>query len=170
VPGTIGSLVADSSETTGLKWQAPTFAGCRIYNSTDFASNSGSSVKVTFNSEDIDTDSFHSTSSNTSRITIPTGKGGKYLFTYSMGWSHIVGTPGTGVRIAWLVKNGSTYLGGATQGGLAATTTFCNGSFIVDAVATDYFEIEIFQNSGDNTTAVRGGTTYNNFCCEFLGA
>jgi hypothetical protein len=34
---------------------------------------------ITWNQEEFDTDAYHSTSSNTSRITIPAGKAGKYL-------------------------------------------------------------------------------------------
>ena len=52
--------------------------GARVYNSTDFTHNStGNWVAVTFDTERFDTDTIHSTSTNTSRLTINTG--GKYL-------------------------------------------------------------------------------------------
>ena len=78
-------LTVDSAETTGLKWASAGagFVGCSLYRtgtSQSYASNTN--VIVTFNNEDYDTDGFHSNTTNTSRITIPTGKGGKYRFYY----------------------------------------------------------------------------------------
>ena len=58
---------------------------------------------MTWDSEDFDTDGFHSTSSNTSRITIPSGKGGKYLLVAQTTFA----SNATGVRIWKIFKNGS---------------------------------------------------------------
>jgi len=58
---------------------APTAQGVSVYNNVAQSCNSGVYTTLTFNSEYYDTDGFHSTSSNTSRLTVPTGLGGKYV-------------------------------------------------------------------------------------------
>lgn len=54
--------------------------GCVLTNSASQSINSGviPTVAITFNSEILDTDAYHSTVSNTSRITIPSGLPGVY--------------------------------------------------------------------------------------------
>ena len=70
-------LVADSSQSAGIAWQnAP---ACRVYNDADIDPATSSWVALTFNSETYDTNSMHSTSSNTGRLTAPTGGGGIYI-------------------------------------------------------------------------------------------
>jgi hypothetical protein len=70
-------LVPDSGETTGLAWQIQ--PACRVYNSGNIDPTTSTWEPLTFDSERFDTDAMHSTSSNTGRITIPTGGDGLYL-------------------------------------------------------------------------------------------
>jgi hypothetical protein len=63
---------------------APSYVGAQAALSASGQSisyTSGVETIISFGSENFDTDGFHSTSTNTSRMTIPSGKGGKYLFT-----------------------------------------------------------------------------------------
>ena len=163
-------LTADSAEATGLKWAAPasptvTFAGCSLFNSAVISTSNDTYTTMTFNSENFDTDSYHSTSSNTSRITIPAGKGGKYLFYGNIAFSGSA----AGVRTAALYKNNTSYLffntkePGATYEGSAEIT------LIVDAVATDFFELLVRQDSGGSLNT-GSGTTLTVFSCAYLGA
>jgi len=55
----------------------------------------------TFDSETFDTDAFHSTSSNTDRLTVPAGKAGKYLVIAKMQFAG--GT--NGIRQVYIYKN-----------------------------------------------------------------
>jgi hypothetical protein len=72
-------LTADSTQATGIKWASasavPTFSGARVYHNNNQTLTNG--VPVQFNSERFDTDNYHSTVSNTSRLTAPTD--GYYL-------------------------------------------------------------------------------------------
>jgi len=163
-------LTADSTESLGLKWAAPasasvTFAGCSLFNSAAISTSNDTYTTMTFNSENFDTDSYHSTSTNTSRITIPAGKGGKYLFYGNIAFAGSA----AGVRTAALYKNNTSYLffntkePGATYEGSAEIT------LIVDAVATDFFELLVRQDSGGSLNT-SSGTTLTVFSCAYLGA
>ena len=170
--GSTGQVLTVSGGLPTWATPAASFVGCSIYNSGNFASNNNTSTIMTFDSENFDTDALHSTSSNTSRITIPSGKGGKWLFVMNIGWNHTLGTTNAGAREITLKKNGSAISAANKElvSGMGGGTTFVAFSQIVEAVATDYFEIEIYQNSGSNLTAVRGGAYYNNWSCQYLGA
>ena len=162
-------LTADSAEATGLKWAAPsggsTFAGCSLYLGSAISTSNDTYTTMTFNSENFDSDGYHSTSTNTSRITIPAGKGGKYLFYGNIGFTGNA----NGVRTATILKNGTTYLffntkePGATYEGSAEITQ------IVNAVATDYFELLVRQDSGGSLNT-SSGTDLTVFSCAYLGA
>ena len=162
------TLIADSTASTGLKWaKSPNFVGCSLFKSGAGTQSipSATLTVVTFDSEIFDTDGFHSTSTNTSRITIPTGLGGKYRFTLSMLWDG----NSSGNRYLQLFKNGSGSKYGADLVSTAAAFIGYNYSFTVSAAAGDYFEMAVFQNTGGNLN-LYARETENPFTCEFLGA
>ena len=168
-------LTADSSEATGLKWAAPAgsgFVGCQLTNSGPKTLTTGTSTIITFDTEKFDTDAFHSTVTNTGRITIPSGKGGKYLFTAKV----VFQGNATGVRYASFKKNGTTQyrimtLQAVTSG--APDVTGYTMSQVFDLVATDYIELVCLQTSGGNLNVLGlsdGDTEEVYFTAQFLGA
>ena len=162
-------LTADSAEATGLKWAAPaaTFAGCRLFNSAVQSINNATLTAVTFNSESFDIGGYHSTSSNTSRITIPSGKDGYYLF--SAGLRFGAGST-QGFRAIYLYKNGSQIWAGTFD---APSNTTINETLIYTqiaaGVATDYFELYVQQTSG-GAYDVQFGSDVTTFQANYLGA
>jgi len=156
-------LVADSAATTGLKWEG--FVGCSLYKSTNQTLTNNTTTLLTWDSEDFDTDGFHSTSSDTGRITIPTGKGGKYLFTWNVSYA----VNATQIRETALKKNGSTITYQDFPITSANSETSMTASYIANAVANDYFELFAYQNSGGNLD-VRSGAIRSFFACAYLGA
>lgn len=164
-------LTADSTAATGLKWataaSGSTFAGCRLFNSADQSIANATTTAVTFNSETYDTDAFHSTSSNTSRITIPAGKGGYYLFSAATRWP---GGSTQGLRAQYLYKNGAEIWAGTF---FAPTNSTVNETLIYtqifSAVATDYFELFVYQSSGGNYD-LQGSSVRTTFQATYLGA
>jgi hypothetical protein len=169
--GTNGQvLTADSTVSpTGLKWATPasgsTFSGCSLSQSSGQSISNTTQTDLTFDTETFDTDGYHSTSSNTNRITIPTGKSGYFLVTARTAF----GANTSGTRINWLIKNGSTYLSTVYVGAAVADNTSVVTSAIVSLVATDYITINAYQTSGSTlTTATDQGKT--NFSIQYLGA
>lgn len=142
------------NDAVNLKDQV-TWDGCILRKSADQNISNGSITAVTWDTETADTNSYHSTSSNTSRITIPTN--GKYLLTYTLA----LAANATAQRYAWIGKNGNTsdrfngyHLANASGGDKSAW-----GSHTVEScTAGDYYEVYIFQNSG-GTLALAGGSS-----------
>jgi hypothetical protein len=169
--GTNGyTLVADSAETTGLKWAAPAaaaFVGCSVYASANQSINNATNTILNFNSEEFDTDGFHDTSSNTSRITIPSGKGGKYLVIGNVAWD----SNGTGTRNIDFLLNGiiDIYPGSLEANNAAGFTTQIVFSLIRNYSAGDYIQLRVYQSSG-GALNVLNGTNYTRFQVQYLGA
>jgi hypothetical protein len=162
-------LTADSAETTGLKWATPasgsTFVGARVFDTATQSINNNTYTAATYTSESYDTDGFHDNSSNTSRLTIPTGKGGKYLINALVYW---LSSDNTGARTIILYKNGTAIL---TREWSLSTRGNLNMSFtsVQNAVATDYFECYVYQTSGGSLTLDKT-EAQSEFSISYLGA
>lgn len=87
--------------------------GCRVYKSTDQTVANGNNDVITFGSEVYDTDGFHSTTVNNSRITIPTGFDGYYLV-LAKAVSDADATNHTGANLM-IRKNAGGVAGNGTQ-------------------------------------------------------
>lgn len=116
----------------------------RAYNNAAISAGDSGYTVLTLNSEDYDTDSIHSTSSNTSRLTAPAA--GKYLLTGNA----VFASNGTGIRIMAIRKNGTgtdlavTVLP-AVSGG---ATTVLDVTTVLALSVNDYVELFVWQNSG----------------------
>ena len=114
-------------------------------------------------SEIFDVGGYHSTSSNTSRITIPSGKGG-YYFVYAY---LTVQSNSTGERLLRIYKNGAFVDAngdpkiGVTTNGRPAQSI----ATLMNLSAGDYIEVYVYQNSGGNLNFEN-----NYFGCHYLGA
>jgi hypothetical protein len=166
--GTI--LTADSAEATGLKWAAAasgsTFVGAAATRTSGTQTiNHATSTAVTLPTESYDTDAFHDTSSNTSRLTIPSGKAGKYHFEMIATFNVFV----TQSLYLAIYKNGSAVAEGLSSGYTNITfnsTTMISGSVDLDASVADYFEMYIYQESSGSSKDLSRAR----FSCSYLGA
>jgi hypothetical protein len=174
--GTNGQiLTADSTAATGLKWATATAAaaiGCVAFNAGgSFPFTSGSTTIISMPSELMDTDAYHSTSTNTSRITIPTGKGGKYQVGGLVRLAGGAGGVATNYAIISLHKNGSVYTGeGISNGQIVRATpngnTFAiSGLAFITLAAGDYIEIAYQADTPSSTYDM-----YAQFSAIYLGA
>jgi hypothetical protein len=146
-------LTADSTTATGLKWATPasgtTFVGALAFLQTTFAMTSGATTVINLDSEDIDTNSIHDNTTNNSRMTIPTGYGGKWLVNGAIS----CGSSAAGVRSLYLYKNTSLIAAWDNPTPNTGTATY-NFAYTLNLVAGDYVEMRFYQNSGGNLNAV----------------
>lgn len=142
-PSTFGIPVVEAINKLGK--------GVSLQRSTAQSVPHTTATAITWDTEDYDTDGYHSTSSNTSRITIPAGLGGMYWVTYRISQAGADNQWQT-----WVHKNGSstvrygelTVLNNATVGPSSGL------SFPMVLAAGDYIELIAFQNR-------TGGTALN---------
>lgn len=173
--GTTGQvLTADTTVSPyKVKWATPssgtpTFVGWSLRNSNvatgTFSCSNSTHTQITFNTENFDTDNFHSTTTNTSRVTIPTGKDGYYQINCGVEWD----ANATNSRYISLYKNGTrtyTSICSASSGSYPHSRL----STIINLVAGDYIEIYAMQDSG-GTLSCYATTIVNPFTGVFLGA
>jgi len=144
-------LVADSSTATGLAWTTvsttPTFVGCSVTRTnTSTALTNGVLYTVAFTGENYDTNSFHDNTTNNSRITIPTGKGGKYYV--NAFYNNALGSVGS-YSIIYLYLNGSQIAQGYREGNIwrGNGDPQGNASAVLTLAAGDYIEMGFQQNN-----------------------
>lgn len=168
------SYLKDTNSTeyySGLAWVAiggssgSTFSGCLLTNSSDISLANNTTVTLTWNQEDFDTDGFHSTSSNTSRITVPSGKAGKYLVTSKVAY----GSNSSGRRITQIIKNGAN-LWDFESSSPGTTNLQLQGVAIIDLAVGDYVETTAWQNSGGSLNISNANTRYSAFAAYLIGA
>ena len=93
----------------------------------------------------MDSDAFHSTSTNTGRLTIPNGLAGDYQISLNVSFA----ANATGVRLMRLYKNGAAINSeGQSNNGLSGVATQLSATCVLPLVATDYIEINVRQSSG----------------------
>jgi hypothetical protein len=165
-------LTADSTTATGLKWATPSSGtpalvgvSCRR-EATNLALTNGGQIAVPYPSTDgWDTNAFHDTSTNPTRITIPTGYGGKYLFNAT--WADQTATPGY-IYILFKV-NGTTVTNGygvvtGTYISEVKNTDVCQASLILNLAAADYIELFV------QTDRAATDSITSTFQATYLGA
>ena len=164
--GTAGQVLKVNSGATAPEWGAasstPTFVGCTLNSSSFFTFSNNTNTAVALDAEVIDTDAFHSDVTNNSRITIPSGKGGKYLIQGQLTFD----PNSTGKRRLQIFKNGSAYTT-STGPGASSGSTNVQCQVVLSLVATDYIELYALQDSGGNLNA---GNNEAVLSAVFLGA
>lgn len=145
------TLVADASQAGGLAWQIQPAA--RAYNSGAIDPAVDTWVTLALDSERYDTDGAHSTSSNTSRLTVPSGGGGIYSIGAAVQFDTgaLAGLGGVfGLR---LLLNGATVI--AEQLLMQAPTVDVALTIHTEyaLAATDYVEVQVWTSQDVNVNA-----------------
>lgn len=147
ISATPGENVIPVGDSAGrIAWGAkPAFRGALVYN------NPTMSGFITWPSEAYDTDNIHDVTTNTSRLTVPTGVTKVKLSGEGSNWS------GGVACLMRFYKNGSASFAGNSQLYIPAVATQGGGGMIstapVSVVAGDYFEFY--------STSIINGYAYN---------
>jgi hypothetical protein len=115
---------------------------CRVFNSANISIPNTTATALTFNSERFDTDTMHSTSVNTGRITFTTAG------TYLVGGGISFASNATNSRQLDIRLNGATVIASDVIGANPADVTRLTVSTLYAFSATDYIEIVAYQSSG----------------------
>ena len=168
--GTAGQVLQVNSGATAPEWATPSgssFAGVSLTKSASQNIAGSTETVVTWDTENFDVGGYHSTVTNTGRITIPSGKAGYYQFNTYLGWE-ASGT--SGLRSLQLHKNGTMIARMNPQIYGDQQPAFGKGITFYGAVS-DYFEIRTYVTGGnwdvlgDNTRIA-----ISSFDAFFLGA
>lgn len=176
--GTNGQiLTADSTAATGLKWTtistSPTAVGVSLTAASQSVPNA-STLTVAWNQEFFDTDGFHDNATNNSRITIPSGKAGKYLIGCDIMWQDA----NANTRIVQLWKNGVNTGTRFAFGCASIGNTYYYSMSLVSAqtlAVGDYIEVQV-QNNDSSAKYIYGtgspglGEGALTFYATYLGA
>lgn len=133
------------------------FKGARVYNNANISIADSTFTVLTFNSERYDTNSYHSTSSNTGRLTVPAA--GKYLII-----GQIAFAGGAGVRGVQIRLNGTTTLASNFVNPVTGASTDLIVVTEYELAASDYVELVVYQNSGGAINVLLGA----NYSPEFM--
>lgn len=123
---------------------------CRVTNSSNQSINDATDTTLTWDTEEIDKGSLHSTVTNPTRVTIPTGEAGEpsiWRVEGQVNWA----ADATGDRVIWIRRNGATVVGYASC--KSPTSVPENALMQVqytafDHASGDYFELLVTQDSG----------------------
>lgn len=128
-----------------------------VYDGTGVACADSTWTLMTFSTQtSVSSSSVHSTSTNPSRLIVPTGQTGLYSVRASVTFP----TNGTGVRRIQIRKNaggsatggtliGTTHIPTLTTSGAATTVVYGRDAYLT---AADYVEVFVLQNSGGSLT------------------
>ena len=135
----------------------------RVHNSANISLSNNTMTTLTFDSERFDTDTIHSTSTNTGRLTTKTA--GKYLISATVQFA----TNTTGKRILRLRVNGSTLIADTaiTASGDSRDATITT---LWDLAADDYVELQALQDSGGALNVEAESNSSPEFMMARIGA
>jgi len=164
--GTAGQVLKVNSGATAPEWGAASaggFVGVKCTSSASQTIANNTTTVLTWDVEEFDTDAFHSTVTNTGRITIPAGKAGYYrIFGYVNGDNNA-----TGSRYLMIYKNAVS----VAESLLTPSTFYPTNtiSTILNLAVSDYVELRYAQSSGTSQSAFTQGV-YGTFQATYLGA
>lgn len=148
------ALITDSSQASGRRQGFPRAPAVRAYRTTNRTLGTANTGTISLNANTFDTDGFHSTSTNTTRLTIPAGLGGIYLVTGQITWD----SSNAGIRELDIFRNGGASADGFVRqinsGGNRMTQTLTR---IASLAAGDYLELAGYQDSGASLDILGGG-------------
>ena len=147
-------------EKIATTWELGRLEGVAVYNDAVIPVPTGEWYPLPFNSERRDDAGFHSTTSNTSRLTVPAGKAGWYVISGHIAFD--VSGVGT-IRMIAIQFNGVTHIGYHLNTPQAGTYHGLSIATVYPLSATDFVELVAYQDTGSNLNVISVG----NYSSEF---
>ncbi len=150
-PVEVGDLV-DGTADHVLGWDGSGVAesqsrdGARVFNNANISISNSVTTSLTFNSEVWDDNTLHDTSTNPGRL-IATDEG-RYLICGQVTWT----SNATGNRNLSILLNGSATVALEAEKSLASGKSHYATCTITQLAATEYAELQVFQDSGGSLT------------------
>lgn len=151
-------------------WAAPaggsTFSGvaARHTDQVQTIANNTTTALV-FGTEYFDTDAYHSTTTNNTRFTVPSGKAGYYSLVCNFEWA----TNGTGQRTINYRINGTTKVATLSVPAVTGAFGMCLAFTTSSLSVGDYVEVTVNQTSGGNLD-IYSFADGQRFAMTYLGA
>jgi len=142
------AIVDDPTGTASTKkirtddFQSTWHIGARVYNDANISIPNNSLTDLTFNSERYDTDTIHSTGTNTNRLTCQTA--GKYLIVGNVRFA----ANGNADRRVAILLNNATYIAWAASEPNPTLETAFIVTTIYDLSVGNYVTLQAYQNTG----------------------
>lgn len=133
------------------------FVGVEVYNSLAQTIGTGVHTAVEFDVEQEDSDAFHDTVTNNSRLTVPAGLNGRYAIHGQIMWT----ANASGFRIL-TIRVDNAAVAQNVQDNSAQVRTMGIG-YIINLAAASYVELFAYQDTGGDLT-VRGNDTWVRAC------
>lgn len=147
------------------KWLGTDKPHARVRNTANIShSSSGSYQALTFDAERVDVGAMHDTSTNTGRLTVPTGGGGFY----AVGGQIEFASNSTGRRGIQIRRNGSTVIAREESGNIGANDHAVTVSTVYQLAAGDYVELMGLQASGGSLNMLATGAYGLEFYAHWL--
>ena len=129
---------------------------CNVYQATGTLTTTTTPTAVPFDAEERDTDGFHSTTSNNSRITIPAGLGGRYRL---LGQVDFTSSASGGYRRLELRRNGTVVVS-SNLPAVVRADHLMQISFDLALAVGDYVELYAANSVGNISTITGSGGTF----------
>lgn len=146
-------------------WGESEFVGAKVYTSAAFSIPNSAQTPIAFDVESFDTHGFHDNSTNNTRLTIPAGRGGKYLV---LGGVYYSGSSTGSWRQTLITKNGSIIVD-SNDMPINTAAHRVDVMTVLSLVPGDYIEIQSWQNTGGALSTYGSGEAYTSFACYRLG-
>ncbi len=165
-PQDVAAAEADGSATTPARSDhvhKNMDIGARVYNDAAIDIVTATTTALTFNQERYDTDTIHSTSSNTDRLTAKTA--GKYIITGHIRWEDNA----AGFRVLLITLNDTTDIASVNKQKADVLSPDMSIATIYELAANDYVTLEVHQNTGGNLEVLSVGNFSPEFAMQKIG-
>lgn len=153
----IGRLWAENRllrEKVATTWELGRPEGVTVYNNANIEIPTGEWYVLPFNSERRDDAGFHSTTSNTSRLTVPAGKAGWYTISGHVSFDANAMGNKRGIAVG---LNEAVWLAIHSAAPMAAFRTHRSIATPYYLSAGNFVELYVYQDSGGNLDIWTGG-------------